>query len=65
MRHICRCGAVICHADNGLDVRTGVRSDNCGGSDAQNMFMAMKLFVLLTAGQRKGPKGLTQTFGAV
>src|SRR3979411_3059497 len=31
-------------------VRIGLGCDNCSCSDAQNMFMAMKLFALLAAG---------------
>jgi guanine deaminase len=44
-----KCGIAPIRALQDADVRIGLGCDNCSCSDAQNMFMAMKLFALLAA----------------
>jgi len=44
-----KCGIPPIRALQAANVRIGLGCDNCSCSDAQNMFMAMKLFALLAA----------------
>ena len=44
-----KCGIAPIRALQDAGVRIGLGCDNCSCSDAQNMFMAMKLFALLAA----------------
>ena len=44
-----KCGIAPIRALQAANVRIGLGCDNCSCSDAQNMFMAMKLFALLAA----------------
>src|SRR5262249_59958702 len=44
-----KCGTPPIRALQDAGVRIGLGCDNCSCSDAQNMFMAMKLFALLAA----------------
>jgi 5-methylthioadenosine/S-adenosylhomocysteine deaminase len=44
-----KCGIAPIRALQAAGVRIGLGCDNCSCSDAQNMFMAMKLFALLAA----------------
>ena len=50
-----KCGIPPIRALQDAGVRIGLGCDNCSCSDAQNMFMAMKLFALLAAASDSDP----------
>ncbi len=51
-----KCGIAPIRVLQNAGVRIGLGCDNCSCSDAQNMFVAMKLFTLLGCGQRPDPR---------